>query len=563
MPPDLSTAAPPRPPPSAALPAGVSLDELRASLLLRARARLSALPDAEVADLLSEAVFLERRRFADARGRLSLEDEDERRAVERAARGVHLSRREQEAALLAMVDDYVGQIHNRFSPRTYRFATTVLPGGLSRLLQAGELRGLVGGAHDPLQRIRIEGDLPRLQRLVRSHTLMLTPTHLSNLDSPLIGYALYAAGLPPFIYGAGLNLFSNPLMAFFMSRLGAYTVDRRKRHQLYKDTLKDYSTESVLRGRHSLFFPGGTRARSGEVEQGVKKGLLGTGLIAWQEALRIERAGGPKARDVLVVPCTLTYAMVLEAETLIEDALKESGQRRYIISDDAFSEPRTIATFAQQILALDASVIVRFGDPVDLFGNPVDDAGGSLGHGGEPIDPRAYVCDAEGVVQEDPQRDRVYTAALSRALVHAWSRDNTAMETHLAAFAAYRLLCLRTPRRSTWERMFLSEEERTLPRSALLAAIGALRDRLDALVLAGQLRAALPEGPERDAETLSLALDRFGRFHREACLSAVGADGVRVAPKLALYYSNRLAHYGLQDVALDVPAAPRPLVESA
>lgn len=556
MPPD-------RPDGPSALPASPSLAELRAALHRRAQARLAALTEAEVADLLSEAVFLERKRFSDARGGLSPEDEAERRAVERASRAVHQGRAEQAAALLGLVHDYVDQIHNRFSPRTYRFATTVLPGGLSRLLQAGELQGLVGGAHDPLQRIRIEGDLPRLQRLVRSHTLMLTPTHLSNLDSPLIGYALYAAGLPPFIYGAGLNLFSNPLMAFFMSRLGAYTVDRRKRHQLYKDTLKDYSTESILRGRHSLFFPGGTRARSGEVERGVKKGLLGTGLIAWQEALRLEASGGPKARDVLVVPCTLSYAMVLEAETLIEDALKESGQRRYIISDDAFSEPRTIAAFSKQILALDASVIVRFGDPVDLFGNPVDEAGRSLGRGGEPIDPRAYVCDAEGAVQDDPQRDRVYTASLSTALVRAWSRDNTVMETHLVAYAAHRLLCLRTPRRSTWERMFLSESERTFPRAALLAAIGALRRRLDGLVAEGALRVALPEGPRRDEDTLALALDRFGRFHREACVEALGGGGaLRVAPKLALYYSNRLAHYGLQDVVLD-GLAPTPLpVES-
>ena len=55
MPPDPSTAAPPRPPPSAALPAGISVDELRASLLLRARARLSALPDAAVVAVLAPA----------------------------------------------------------------------------------------------------------------------------------------------------------------------------------------------------------------------------------------------------------------------------------------------------------------------------------------------------------------------------------------------------------------------------------------------------------------------------------------------------------------------------
>ena len=122
-----------------------------------------------------------------------------------------------------------------------------------------------------------------LRKLSKDHTLIYTPTHLSNLDSPLVGYALSEIDLPPVIYGAGLNLFSNPVMAFFMSRLGAYTVDRRKKNQLYKDILKDYSTEAIVRGCHSLFYPGGTRSRSGKIESHLKKGLLGTALEAWQD----------------------------------------------------------------------------------------------------------------------------------------------------------------------------------------------------------------------------------------------------------------------------------------
>ncbi|MCK6576423.1 1-acyl-sn-glycerol-3-phosphate acyltransferase, partial [Myxococcota bacterium] len=174
-----------------------------------------------------------------------------------------------------------------------------------------------------------------LRALAREHTLIFAPTHVSNLDSPLIGYALDRLGLPPAIYGAGLNLFSSPVMGFFMSRLGAYTVDRRKQHRLYKDVLKDYSIDSLGRRCHSLFFPGGTRCRSGRVEDRVKKGLLGTGIIAWQEGL----LQGRPHPEVLVVPVTLSFSLVLEAETLIEDSLEEEGKRRYIITDDEFSEP--------------------------------------------------------------------------------------------------------------------------------------------------------------------------------------------------------------------------------
>ena len=52
-----------------------------------------------------------------------------------------------------------------------------------------------------------------------------------------------------------------------MHNLGAYRVDRRLKHGLYKDVLKTYSCVLIERGYHSLFFPGGTRSRIGGVER--------------------------------------------------------------------------------------------------------------------------------------------------------------------------------------------------------------------------------------------------------------------------------------------------------
>jgi hypothetical protein len=62
----------------------------------------------------------------------------------------------------------------------------------------------------------------------------------SDIDSVLIGYIIYQLGLPPFPYGAGLNLFQNPLLSFMMSDLGAYTVDRRESNLIHKQTLKNF-----------------------------------------------------------------------------------------------------------------------------------------------------------------------------------------------------------------------------------------------------------------------------------------------------------------------------------
>lgn len=519
------------------------------ALARRSANRLAGLDDRTVQALLAEVVYLERRRFSGMRGQLSDDDAAERKAIEDAARCIRSDRRGWERALGGLVDRYAREVHNQFSDRTYRFATRLLPGMLTRLLTTTGPRSLLTGSFDPTSRIRVEGDVESIARLAETHTLVLAPTHLSNLDSPLLGYGLYVAGLPPFIYGAGLNLFSNPAMAFFMSRLGAYTVDRRKGHQLYKQVLKDYSTEALTRRTHSLFFPGGTRARSGSVENSVKKGLLGTAIAAWQENIQHNR---PKP-EVLVVPCTLSYALVLEASTLIEDALQDSGKSRYIISDDEFSEPRTVATFARRVLDLDASVIVRFGQPLDLMGNPVDASGLSLSHSGDPIDRRQYVCDADGNVIIDPQRDRIYTDRLGEALVDHWHRDNILMPTHVAACAAWHQLRRFYPRLDPWQIALLHGEERLIPRATLLAAVGRLLDAMDALEQQGRLRTHLPgRGADAAEAVLDMAVETFSRFHSEPALEPAqdrGTAMVRVSPKLALYYGNRLEHYGIEAAA--------------
>ena len=86
--------------------------------------------------------------------------------------------------------------------------------------------------------------------------------------------------MPPFIYGAGLNLFNISIFAYFMNALGAYKVDRRKKNLMYLETLKTYSKEAIQFGCHSLFFPGGTRSRSGIIESRLKLGLLSTAIEA-------------------------------------------------------------------------------------------------------------------------------------------------------------------------------------------------------------------------------------------------------------------------------------------
>ena len=495
------------------------------------RARIDGLSDEALHTYLAEAVYLERRRLAKSRDASA---DDERAAIEQAAQAVHQGPEEMGGAVESLTEQYADEIHNHFSERTYEMATKLLPGALSRLLMAPA--GKRDARLNLANRISIHGPVQMLQKLAETHTLVLAPTHVSNLDSPIIGFALYEAGLPPFIYGAGLNLFGNPAMSFFMSRLGAYTVDRRKRHRVYKDVLKDYSTERIRRGAHSLFFPGGTRCRTGKLETHLKRGLLGTAIQAWQEGLI---HGGPKT-EVLVIPCTLSFSLVLEAETLIEDSLCEQGKARYIISDDEFSEPTTVYNFTKKVLGMDASVHVRFGMPMDLIGNPVDEIGRSV-CAGQIIDRTRYVTDHTGRVVTDLQRDKVYTNHLATALTQAYARDNTVLSTHVVARAAWECLTARYPRLDTYQQVLLAPFERWVDREALIKRIRAWVALIERRAAAGMVHHALPtEGEDRAETILQDAVKRFASYHSQP---AVAHEDWRILvdPKLALYYGNRLA----------------------
>lgn len=498
-------------------------------LAARSRARLDHLSDAALAELLEDALYHERKRLQRSR------DDESHEALDTLARAlVRGTRSDQMDAAMVLVRDWSDEVHGKFDPRTYRFATRLLPKAL-----AGLLSGRPRSRRDlsPDRRLQVDGPLGLIRELCREGTVILAPTHVSNLDSPLIGLALHLAGLPPFVYGAGLNLFSNPVMGFFLRRLGAYTVDRRKSAQLYKDVLKDYSVRSLVTGHHSLFFPGGTRARSGAVEASVKKGLLGTGIAAWQEMLQ---AGRDKP-DVFVVPLTLSFQLVLEAATLIEDHLAEAGKQRYIIDDDEFAQPRRLAAFARRVLDLDASVVARFGQPVDCLGNPVSaDPRERLEQAKER---RRYVCNRDGVVQLDPQRDRVYTDRLADTLVAEWPRGVTAMNTHVAAWVAWRMLEERLDSSDAFRVVRMPALSRRFSRAAYLQRLQAVVDRIQRDVQQGLYYADVARTAE---QVLVQALDRFGCYHRSKALAQHGDDLVVEDPKLCLFYRNRLAHLTLE-----------------
>ena len=184
----------------------------------------------------------------------------------------------------SIVRCYGDAICGTFDDRVYEMVTRTGEPLLGMLLNAVSPKRLLAEFPQRLlsldKSIVIQGPVQKLHRLRQRGTLILVPPHVSNMDSIAVGWAMWKMGLPPFLYGAGLNLFDNPMLGFFMRNLGAYTVDRRKQDPLYKRVLKEYATLTLENGYDNIFFPGGTRSRSGALEKKLKLGLLGTGVSA-------------------------------------------------------------------------------------------------------------------------------------------------------------------------------------------------------------------------------------------------------------------------------------------
>jgi glycerol-3-phosphate O-acyltransferase len=458
---------------------------------------------------------------------------------------------ERAEALRKIVRDMGEDIAGNFDPRVYALATRVIPGLLTAIMSPADLpRQLMAGFSQLDTLITAEGPIDKLRRLAKVGTLVLVPTHSSNLDSVALGYVLMRENLPPVVYGAGKNLFSNPLISFFMHNLGAYRVDRRIQALLYKEVLKTYSCMMIERGYHSLFFPGGTRSRSGLIERRLKLGLAGTAV----EAFARNQTRG-LSRPVFFVPATLNYALVLEAETLIADHLKGAGQARYIIEDDEFSRIDRVYAFMTKLTQLRSAMVLRFGDAIDPFCNPVDDDGRSLAPSGRPVDPATYVMH-RGQPTVDAARDAGYTRELGEAVARVYQRETVILWTQLVAHVLYRQLVHATPELDLFGRQ-RRRGEVGMPRAQLVAEVGEARDRLLAFAAEGRVHVGPVLRGQTPERIVSEALTAWNGYHTRPVATEIGDDVMIEDPNLLLFYQNRLVPFAEDLATPDTIAAAR------
>lgn len=448
-----------------------------------------------------------------------------------------------DALLEQMIRRYAREIAGHFDINTYWFARRFLTTAFTRLLNAASAKDVfrIWDMRIRLQeRILTVGEVEHVRDLVDKGTIVLVPTHFSNLDSILIGLTLDFVGLPAFSYGAGLNLFNSGAVAYFMNRLGAYRVDRRKKSDIYLETLKGYSNLSIEQGVHSLFFPGGTRSRSGEIETALKMGLLGTAVDAQR---RLYASGSD--RKVFVVPLVLSYHFVLEAQSLIDQHLKRTGKEQYYVKDE-FQSSWKLLQFIWRFFQKSSEIIVSFGRPLDVLGNFVNEAGESVDQHGNVIDTQDYFKHG-GVVTTDFQRQAEYTKILADRIVERYHAENIVLSSHVVAYTAFKLLEHQHPDKDIYDLLRIPSGQVQWSLALFRNAVAAVQQVLVRLEREQRLKLS-PDVAADLTALLQSGLSNIGIYHDRQPLRWIKQQQYIATSdlKLLLYYHNHLMGYDIE-----------------
>jgi glycerol-3-phosphate O-acyltransferase len=450
------------------------------------------------------------------------------------------------AVLSKITSRYSEEIASNFKATHYKFTRRVVTYGFSRLLNAARVKGfgsLFSNQYTLQDKIQITGQTAQIRELATKGTIIMVPTHFSNLDSVLIGWIISVLGMPPFIYGAGLNLFNISIFAYFMNALGAYKVDRRKKNLMYLETLKTYSKEAIRFGCHSLFFPGGTRSRSGIIESKLKLGLLSTAIEA--QRANFQQGISDVSGKIFIVPVTINYHFVLEAPSLIQDYLSQTGQERYYKENDEFSNSYKISKFLFKFFTKGSDISVSIGRAMDVMGNYVDQDGNSIDKWGREVNTEEYFM-SNGKVTVDAQREEEYTQMLGKRIVEEFHKINRVFSSHLVAFVAFELIQTKNAKMDLFDLIRLPQEDLVVGYEEFKAACQVVLDKIFELKAQGKIDAA-PHLYRSMDEIITHGLENVGMYHAKRPLIKNKEGNLATEDMSLLYfYHNRLHGYGLE-----------------
>ena len=439
-----------------------------------------------------------------------------------------------------IVHRYSEEIVGNFNVPTFFFARKFLTTFFGRMLNAAKGR-LIGGKRRLHEKLIVQGEIEKVRALFPKGVVVALPTHFSNLDSILIGYAFdVIMGLPAFTYGAGLNLYDSEIIGYFMNRLGAYRVDRRKKNPIYIETLKGMSSLSLQKGINGLFFPGGTRSRSGAIENDLKQGLLNSLVEAQREIY--QRGDDLK---IIVVPIVINYHVVLEADHLITQHLNQIGKEEFIRVKDDFKSSSKLMRFLWRIFSQQSEIYLSVAQPMDVMGNKLDLDANSLDHLGEMVELQEYF-ETDGHITPNAQREKVYTKHLAEKTVRSYKKYNIVLSSHIVAFAAFEYVKKCNDELDIFGIIKLPEDDFIFNKERLLNIIGQIRKELDVLCKKNKVRTSF-EDRHTAFDILEQGMNNLGVYHALKPLKYnLDKKIVSESFKTLFFYHNRLNGYDLE-----------------
>jgi len=443
--------------------------------------------------------------------------------------------------LKRIINRYSEEIVGNFNPKTFRFARKFLTALFKRIYMKSFTRKLRiwGTKDDLLKKIHISGEIDRLRSLYTKGTVVMVPMHFSNLDSILLGYMLdMKAGIPASAFGAGLNLFNIEVAAYYINRLGAYKVDRRKKNPIYLENLKSYTSLSLVKGAPNIFFPGGTRSRSGHMEENLKLGLLSSVIDGQRYCIK-----NNLDKKIFVIPIILGYHFTLEASGLINQYLKSVGREKYSSAKSKRGKIASAFKFMWRLTRKESEVFLNIGEPMDVIGNEVDSEGNSLDNLGNILEVKEFFQN-QGESNKDLQREAVYTRLLADKITEAFKKENIVLSSHLVAYVGFKLLERYYEELDIFGILKQPVSDFKVPKADFIKSLDTIIAKLRQMESLGMLKLS----PIFDASTEEIFTDgvnNVGVFHLNKVLRAekevVTSDDFR----LLYYYHNRLDAYGL------------------
>lgn len=427
-----------------------------------------------------------------------------------------------EEILPEIIDRYTKEITGNFKRTHYSFAKRVIISFLGRLLNASRLRNPFGNLNLD-STISIVGKKNKLRKLSKKGTIVMVPTHFSHLDSALIGYVISHLGLPAFMYGAGLVLYNLKIFAYFFNSLGAYKVDRRKKHLLYLETLKTYTEEAIINECHNLFYPGGTRSRSGAVEKNLKLGLLGSALEAQKEM-------GKNNKKIFIVPITFNYQFVLEGPALINQYISSKSTSQNHLKDLGFSNTYKILLFLIKYFTQSNKIAVTIGDPMDVFGNKLD-------KNGDPENSQDF--------NYKKMNKKEILSNLSDKIIEEFKNGTVVFPSSLIAFTTYQIIKGKFKNIDIINMISLPDDEVTIRLKDFKKYYIKTLKHVDELAINKKIRKSNELDLDVDKQIL-IGCQKLGLYHTPKPLIIRNKSIIIKNMKMLYYYRNRLDGFGIE-----------------